>query len=166
MKPSRLWAASLAMAFVIVIASAASATPPNAVIAPADTVTIEVLESNSDFVNRISLWGPSFDLAVTDDDTGALRSISTGAGREIKLQIAPYDPSNRLSVAGPWRSGPGDRNRDGRVHVRVTTVADCSLVEFEDLDATDWGPDAEPNFVDAILHVYPTGPKPANCPTP
>lgn len=50
MKPSRLWAASLSAALVIVIASAASATPPDAVTAPADTVTLEVLESNSDHI--------------------------------------------------------------------------------------------------------------------
>lgn len=166
MKPSRLWAASLGTALVILIASAASATPPNAVVAPADSVTVEVLESNSDFVNRISLWGPSVDLAVTDDDIGATRSISTRAGREIKLQISPYDPTNTVLVAGPWRSGPGGRNSDGQVHVQVSTVGTCTLVEFEDLDASQWGTADEPNFVDAVIHIYPTGPKPAGCPTP
>jgi hypothetical protein len=166
MKQSRLWAASLSTALVIVIASAASATPTDAVIAPADTVTIEVLESNSDFVNRLSLWGPSVDLAVTDDDTGAVRTVSSRAGREIKLQITPYDPTNTVQVGGPWRSGPGARNSDGQVHARVTTVGDCSLVEFEDLDAADWAAADEPNFVDAVLHIYPSGPKPATCPAP
>jgi hypothetical protein len=166
MKPSRLWAASLSTALMIIIASAASATPPNAVIAPADGVTIEILESNSDFVNRISLWGPSVDLMLTDDDTGAMRTIRARAGREIKLQIAPYDSTNTFAVGGPWRSGPGDRNGDGQVHARVTTAGTCSLVEFEDLDASDWGAVDEPNFVDAILHIYPTGPKPSSCPMP
>jgi hypothetical protein len=166
MKPSRLWAASLSAAVVIVIASAASATPPNAVTAPADSVTIEILESNSDFVNRISLWGPPRDLTVTDDDTGAIRTISTRTGREIKLQITPYDATNTFVVGGPWRSGPDARNIDGRVHARVTTVGTCSLVEFEDLNASQWGAADEPNFVDAVLHVYPSGPKPASCPAP
>ncbi len=166
MKPSRLWAASLGTALVIVIASAASAMPPDAVTAPADRVTIEVMESNSDFVNRISLWGPSVDLGVTDDDTGATRTIGARAGREIKLQITPYDPTNTLEVGGPWRSGPGGRNGDGRVHAQVTTVGTCSLVEFEDVDASQWGTVDEPNFVDAVLHIYPAGPKPTTCPTP
>ena len=166
MKPSRLWATSLSTAVVIVIASAASAAPPNAVVAPSDTVTLEILESNSDFVNRISLWGPSIDLSATDDDTGSVRTVSTRAGREIKLQITPYDPTNTVQVGGPWRSGPGARNIDGQVHTRVTTEGRCSLVEFEDLDASQWGVADEPNFVDAVLLVYPTGPRPTTCPIP
>jgi hypothetical protein len=129
-------------------------------------VTLEVLESNSDFVNRISLWGPSVDLTVTDDDTGAIRTVSTRAGREIKLQITPYDPTNTVRVGGPWRSGPGVRNSDGQVHARVNTVGSCSLIEFEDVDAGQWGTADEPNFVDAVLLVYPAGTRPATCPAP
>jgi hypothetical protein len=141
----------------LLVASPAIAMPPGAVIAPADEVTIEILESNSEFVNQIHLFGPSFDLGVTDDDTGATRIISAKAGKEIKFEIRPFVDGEL--VAGPWRSGPADRNSDGQIHAMVTANSDgsCLLVEFEDTDGSGWDADPEePNYVDAIFWVYPS----------
>lgn len=154
----------------LVLGPVALAKPPGAVLAPADEVTLEILESSSDFVNHLYLWGPEIDLLVTDDDTGSLRTMSTKAGNEIKMEIRPFFGGS--PIAGPWRSGPADRNPDGQVHALVTANSDgsCLLVEFEDTDAAGWDADPdEPNYVDAVMWLYPTT-TPAfdtsDCPTP
>jgi hypothetical protein len=155
------WARTACTALIAVvflfIGATALAKPPGAVIAPADDVTIEILQSNSAFVNHIHLFGPGLNLGVTDDDTGATREISTTAGTEIKFEIRPFHGG--VQMAGPWRSGPGDRNPDGEIHALVTANGDgsCVLVEFEDTDASGWDADPdEPNYVDAIFWVYPS----------
>ena len=154
----RIQIMGLATVLCLLVGSTALAKPPGAVTAPADEVTVEILQSNSHFVNHIHLFGPAVDLGVTDDDTGAIREISTKAGSEIKFEIRPFDGD--VLAAGPWRSGPGDRNPDGEVHAIVTANSDgsCLLVEFEDIDASGWGTADEPNYVDAIFWVYPTSP--------
>jgi hypothetical protein len=157
MRRRRTASIGLAVIVVLLVGSTAWAQPPGAVIAPADDVTIEILQSNSAFVNHIHLFGPGVDLGVTDDDTGETRQISTRTGREIKFEIRPFHEGEL--VAGPWRSGPGDRNSDGEVHARVTANSDgsCLLVEFEDTDGAGWADDPdEPNYVDAIFWVYPS----------
>jgi len=142
-------------ALIPMFAATAVAVPSGAVVAPADNATVEVLESNSDFVNHIHVWGPHADLEVTDDETGETRSLTTKAGKEIKLEI-------RSTLGGVeqgiWRSGPAERNPDGAVHAIVTANLDgsCLLVEFEDTEASGWADDPdEPNYVDAVFWVYP-----------
>ena len=160
----------------LAVGSTAVAKPPGAVIAPADSVTIEILESSSAFTNEIHLWGPGLDLEVTDNETGALVSLETKEGGEIKFEIRPtfdFDEDGALDPAGgPWRSGPAERNPDGAIHALVTPNSDgsCSLVEFEDLDASTWPAfEDEPNYVDAVFWVYPDtteGFDTSTCPAP
>jgi hypothetical protein len=155
-------------ALIPTFAATALAVPEGAVVAPADNVTVEVLESNSDFVNHLHVWGPHMDLEVTDDETGQIRSLTTRAGKEIKFEI-------RSTLGGVeqgiWRSGPAERNPDGAVHAIVTSSPDesCLLVEFEDTDASVWADDPdEPNYVDAVLRIYPDSPDfdISQCPEP
>lgn len=132
-------------------------TTQSPVEAQADEVTIEVLESDSDNRNNIDVSSPPEDLNLTADDIGQTATLETRRGREIVIEIQPMLDGSPME--GPWRSGAGSRNSDGKVHALVTSfeTQECLLVSFEDQAASEWEehPD-EPDFNDVVLWIYPT----------
>ena len=117
--------------------------------APAELIEVEILESNSDFDNLIELVSPVNIVIGSDNSTGTVVNTipPVTAGVELIFQITT--PEGNL-----WQTGPGVRNYDGQKHAVVIKRPDkSSIVNFEDIDASEWGIADEPNFLDAIIHV-------------
>ena len=127
--------------------------------APATHNEIEILESNSDFVNEIRLVSPAVMSLGTDDDWGTIFLLPpVSQGTELIFEITPTLMGSPTGD-GPWQTGPGSRNPDGKKHAVVNKLPDkSSIVNFEDIDASGWGTADEPNFLDAIFHVRPATP--------
>lgn len=122
--------------------------------ATAANMEVEILESNSDFINYIYLVSPGPDLLIgADDDTGTTVALPTVMpNQELIFEIRVFDGA--VDTGMRWQTGPPARNPDLRRHALVEYRADGSiLVSFEDLDASGWGVADEPNFVDAVFEV-------------
>ncbi len=153
---------SLAMAF-----SLASPSPAHAmsgglasgkVKAPAANLEVEILESNSDFVNYIYLVSPGSALLIGPDHaTGTIVSLPAVApGTELVFEIRVFEPDGVTDTGMRWRSGPPSRNSDNEKHVQLTAGASGGIiVAFEDIDGSGWGVADEPNFIDAVIEVRP-----------
>jgi len=125
--------------------------------APAPHLEVEILPSNSDFINHLYLVSPGPDLFIaTDDDTGIVVPLPpVRRNQELVFEIRVHDPDGN-DTGVRWQTGPPSRNPDRAGHARVTYQADGSIrVEFEDIDASGWGMADEPNFLDAIFVVSP-----------
>jgi hypothetical protein len=123
--------------------------------APAANVEVEILESNSDYVNHIYLVSPGSEIFIgTDEATGtivALPPVSPGTELVFEIRVFEMDGTD---TGFRWKSGPPGRNPDHVRHVQLTQPApDQILVSFEDLPASAWDAPEEPNFVDAIFVV-------------
>ncbi|HUF08857.1 MAG TPA: hypothetical protein VMO47_06020 [Rhodothermales bacterium] len=123
--------------------------------APAADLEVEILESNSDFINHIYLVSPGPDLFIgTDDDWGTVVALpSVRRNEELIFEIRVHDPSN-VDTGVRWQTGPPSRNSDHQFHAQVEYQTDGSIkVSFEDVDASSWGVGDEPNYLDAIFVV-------------
>lgn len=129
---------------------------PNYVLGTRHSYQLEVLESNSDFINHIYLLqGSTSTFLATDDDTGTIVSLPPSKpGRELIFEIRVHDPDGN-PIGDVWQSGPGSRNADGAVHAMVDRCnRNQYIVRFEDLPASGWGAADEPNYVDAIFRLF------------
>ncbi|HSJ72512.1 MAG TPA: hypothetical protein VLA29_12795 [Acidimicrobiia bacterium] len=115
------------------------------VIAPGFLLAVEVVESNSDFTNRIYLQRPAYSrFLATDNNWGATRPFVAAPGSEITFRIDVYDGAVFT----------GNSFVTGSENARVTEpTPGCILIEFEDKPSTEWGSDGEPNYVDARFFV-------------
>jgi hypothetical protein len=126
--------------------------------APAANLEVEILESNSDFVNYIYLVSPGPALLIGPDNaTGTVVSLpGVTPGTELVFEIRVFEPDGVTDTGLRWRSGPPSRNADNERHVQLTNTAGGGImVAFEDIDGSGWGIADEPNFVDAVFEVRP-----------
>ena len=124
--------------------------------APARFNEVEILESNSDFVNHIWLVSPGPDLFIAlDDDTGTIVALpEVKKGKELIFEIRVHAPDGTHLYT--WKSGPPSRNPDHVKHVSLANLPGYAIqVNFEDIPASEWGVADEPNYVDAIFVVRP-----------
>lgn len=126
--------------------------------APAANLEIEILESNSDFVNYIYLVSPGPEVFIgSDDSTGTVVTLPTVLpNEELIFEIRVFESDGVTDTGMRWRSGPPARNADHKQHVQLSTpAADQIQVNFEDIHGNGWGVADEPNYVDAIFIVRP-----------
>lgn len=126
--------------------------------APAPRSEIEILESNSDYVNHLYLVSPGPETFLgTDDEWGRVVALPRVRWlEELVFEIRPFDPVSGSFTGDRWRTGPGARNADGEQHARVDWQPGQGIfVMMEDLPAAGWGEADEPNFVDAVFVVRP-----------
>ena len=125
--------------------------------APAAILEVEILASNSDYTNHIYLiYGGVETFIATDNDTGRIVCLpEVKKNKELVFEIRVFDGSVYTGVS--WQSGPPSRNPDRARHVQLSngSVRNSIVVAFEDIDASGWGVDDEPNFVDAVFEVRP-----------
>lgn len=129
---------------------------PNYVLGARHSYQLEVLESNSDFINHIYLvYGSTSTFLATDDDTGTVVNLPpTKPGKELIFEIRVHDPDGN-PTGEVWQSGPGSRNVDGAVHALVDRCnRNQYIVRFEDIHSSGWGTGDEPNYVDAVFRLY------------
>lgn len=154
-----LLALMLALQITIMPASAAGrGFASGKVHAPATHLEVEILESNSDFVNYIYLVSPGPDLLIgSDDATGTVVSLPVvRRNQELVFEIRVFEPDGVTDTGMRWQSGPPSRNVDHKRHVELSAPAPQQVqVNFEDIDGSGWGLGDEPNFVDAIFVVRP-----------
>lgn len=130
--------------------------PPGTVNALAPLNEVEILESNSDFINHIYLVSPIEMFIGTDDELEKIVALpAVMPHTELIFEIRVHAPDGTpLGVS--WQTGPASRNTDGAVHAIIQR---CPMrmqrVNFEDIDASAWGTDDEPNYVDAVFVVRP-----------
>lgn len=130
--------------------------PPNYVLSTKRNYQMEVLESNSDFINHLYLVrGNTTTFLATDDDTGTIVNLpATRPGRELIFEIRVHDQDGN-PIGDIWQSGPGSRNADGAVHALVERCSQNQyIVKFEDIPASGWSAPDEPNYVDAIFRLF------------
>lgn len=130
--------------------------PPNYVLGTKRSYQLEVMESNSDFINHIYLVeGSSSTFLATDDDTGTIVSLPpTRPGKELIFEIRVFDPDGN-PIGDVWQSGSASRNADGAVHAIVQRCpGNQYVVNFEDIPASGWTAPDEPNYVDAIFRLF------------
>ncbi len=115
------------------------------VIAPGFLLAVEVVQSNSDFTNRIYLERPfGSRFLATDNNWGAVRPFVAAPGSETTFRIDVFDGAVFT----------GESFATGSNNARVTEpTPGCILVEFEDKPQSAWGEDGEPNYVDARFFV-------------
>lgn len=151
-----LWVMSLVLIAAVGCGPGPATTTQSPVKAQSDEVTIEVLESDSERGNNIDVSSLSENLDLTNEDIGQTAALETQPGNELVIEIQPMLDGS--PAEGPWRSGAGSRNSDGKVHALVTSfeTEECLLVSFEDQAASEWEehPD-EPDFNDVVLWIYP-----------
>jgi hypothetical protein len=130
--------------------------PPGIVKAPARFCEVEILESNSDFINHIYLVSPVEMFVATDDDWGTIVELpEVSPNDELIFEIRVHDPSN-VPTGDVWQTGPASRNADGAVHAIIHKCPRRVVkVNFEDIHADGWGVGDEPNYVDAVFEVRP-----------
>ena len=127
--------------------------------APAANLEVEILESNSDFVNYIYLVSPGAEVFIgSDEATGTVVTLPTVLqNEELIFEIRVFEPDGVTDTGMRWRSGPPARNADHKQHVQLSApAADQIQVNFEDIHGDGWGVADEPNYVDAIFMVRPT----------
>jgi hypothetical protein len=133
-------------------------SPTARVRALAWNLEVEILPSNSDFVNHIWLVSPHEVFVGTDDELGRVTALPPiWPFQELIFEIRVHDPAG-LDTGVRWQTGPGRRNADGQQHAMVEYMPRRVIqVNFEDIAADGWGQADEPNFVDAVFAVRPAG---------
>jgi len=124
--------------------------------APAANLEVEILESNSSFVNHIYLVSPGPELFIgTDDDWGTVVALPPVApNTELVFEIRVFDGT--VDTGMRWQSGPPARNADYKFHIVIGMLGvDEIQVNFEDIHGDGWGVADEPNYVDAVFVVRP-----------
>ena len=125
--------------------------------APAANLEVEILESNSYFVNYIYLVSPGPEVFIgSDDATGTVVTLPpVMPNEELIFEIRVFEPDG-TDTGTRWQSGPPARNTDHKQHVQLSApAADQIQVNFEDIHGDGWGVADEPNFVDAVFVVRP-----------
>ena len=124
--------------------------------APAANLEVEILQSNSYFINHIYLVSPGPELYLgSDDDTGLMTALPpVMMGTELVFEIRVFDGT--VDTGYRWQTGPAGRNADHAQHVVLNALSSDQIqVNFEDIPADGWGVADEPNFVDAVFVVRP-----------
>ena len=150
-------AATLFAGFVTVDASFAKDSSGK-VRAPAENLEVEILESNSDFVNYIYLVSPGPEVFIGSDDAwGTVVSLpAVSPGTELIFEIRVFEPDGITDTGLRWRTGPPARNADRKLHATLSSPAVNRIqVNFEDIHGDGWGVGDEPNYIDAIFVVRP-----------
>ena len=128
--------------------------PPNKVLATFSEYEMEILESNSDFINDIYIiQGGTATYLANDDELGKIVCLPTvKRGQEIIFEIRVNDPDGN-PIGDIWQSGPGSRNADGSIHAIIQRCPGNEFkVSFEDIPSSGWVGD-EPNYIDAIFQL-------------
>ncbi len=123
---------------------------------------VEILASNSDFINEIYLVWPRLGREFyigPDEATGTVVALPpVRRNSELIFEIRVFEPDGK-DTGLRWRTGPPSRNADRQRHAQVTYLPGREVhVDFEDLHADGWGAADEPNFVDALFVVRPVSP--------
>ena len=129
---------------------------PNHVLGTKRNYQLEVLDSNSDYINHIYLvQGSTATFLATDDDTGTIVNLPpTKPGEELVFEIRVHDPAGN-PLGDVWQSGDASRNADGAVHALVDRCnRNRYTVRFEDISASGWSAPDEPNYVDAVFKLF------------
>jgi len=124
--------------------------------ATAANLEVEILESNSSFINHIYLVSPGPELFIgTDDDWGTVVALPAVApNTELIFEIRVFDGT--VDTGMRWQSGPPARNVDHKFHVVLGMLSGEEIqVNFEDIHGDGWGVEDEPNYVDAVFVVRP-----------
>jgi hypothetical protein len=154
----KLIALMLAVHLTALPVLAGSSLASGKVNAPAANLEVEILESNSDFVNYIYLVSPGPDLLIgSDEATGTIVPLPTvSPNQELIFEIRVFESDGVTDTGLRWQSGPPARNADHERHVQLSAPAtDQIQVNFEDIHGDGWGIADEPNYVDAIFIVRP-----------
>jgi hypothetical protein len=155
---AKLMALMLAVHLTAVPALANGSLGSGKIKAPAANLEVEILESNSDFVNYIYLVSPGPDLLIgSDEATGTVVTLPTvSPNQELIFEIRVFESDGVTDTGLRWQSGPPSRNADHERHVQLSQPAANQIqVNFEDIHSDGWGIADEPNYVDAIFIVRP-----------
>ncbi len=152
----RMSAAVMLFVTVSIGASAEDSNDQGIVRATAEDLDVEILKSDSEYVNHIYLITPREEFYIgSDDEFGKFVSLPrVEIGEELIFEIRVHDSGRDTGVR--WRSGPPSRNSDNWPHALVAVNDDGSMtVAFEDVDAADWAAAYEPNYSDAVFRLTP-----------